>query len=262
MAVCYQQGQLHGRGDLDVYLQNASGNPSNAYSITYAIYCCDAGTGQEILIGSSARTPVNPAVGEYYAALQVPSNAAIGSYRIRWTFKERADYPEQQAVQEFGIVGVDTATTESTYSQCEQGLISKIRFMLRDRNPDRHYRFRPPEGEGTIGCYNQVFGYVWEDEELLEFLEIALWKWNLFPPETEQLMTLDALCSMKPVWKAAILWGGIVNAAMALAINWIADEFSVSGETEVRVCLPDGREIDLPIAELYDICHGESDGVV
>jgi hypothetical protein len=121
-------------------------------------------------------------------------------------------------------------------------------------SPDRNYRFRPPEGEGEVGCFNQVFGYIWEDEELLQFMEIALDKWNMHPPDTSNLCTLDQLCAKKPAWRAAVLWGGIVNAAMALAFNWVSDEFSVAGDTPVRVILPDGREVDLPIAELHGVC--------
>lgn len=258
MAVCYSQGQELTRGDLDIFLTNAAGNPTNAFSITYAVYCVDPTSCAEILIGSATRTPVNPTVGEYYTALQVPPNAGLGTYRVRWTIQETAGAPAQMAVQEFCVTDSSSSTgTTSTYSQCELELISKIRFMLRDQNPARNYRFRPPEGEGTVGCFNQVFGFIWEDEELYEFLEIALWKWNMHPPETESLSTLDALCSKKPVWRAAILWGGIVNAAMALAINWISDEFSVSGDTRVKVFLPDGREVDLPVSELYGICHEE-----
>jgi hypothetical protein len=228
VAVCFNQGQVIGRGDLDLYLTNASGNPANAYEISYAIYCVDPTTCAEVLIGSDARTPVNPAVGEYYAALQIPPNASIGGYHIRWTFREFAGAPQQQVVQEFCVVGQSVSTATTSITGCRASLISKLRFMLRDTNPDKYYHFRPPEGEGVIGCYNQVNGFIWTDEELLQFLEIALWKWNMHPPETEYLGDLDALCTMKPVWQAAILWGGIVNAAMALAINWIADEFDYS----------------------------------
>jgi hypothetical protein len=228
VAVCFNQGQVLGRGDLDIFLTNAAGNPANAYSITYAIYCVDPTSCAEILIGSAARTPVNPAVGEYYAALQVPANATVGDYRIRWTFKEFAGTPDQQVVQEFCVVGTSVSTSSGTMTQCESELVSKLRFMMRDTNPDKNYHFRPPEGEGVVGCYNQVFGYIWEDEELLEFLEIALWKWNMFPPETEYLGTLDAVCTQKPIWKAALLWGAIVNASMAIAFNWVADEFDYS----------------------------------
>ena len=229
MAVCFNQGAELTRGGLDLFLKSPNGNPTNAFSVTYSVYCVDATTCAEVLIGTANRTPVNPAVGEYYAALQIPPSAKTGTYRIRWNIQESAGAPVQQVVQEFCVVGTSgTSPTTPTYSQCEQELIDKIRFMLRDKNPDRNYRFRPPEGEGSIGCNNQVFGYIWEDEELYEFLEIALWKWNSFPPETESLCDLNTLCQKKPAWRAAVLWGGLVNASMALAYNWTADEFDYS----------------------------------
>jgi len=228
MSVVFTQGQLLGRGDLDIFLSNASGNPINVYQITYAVYFVDPVSQAEVLIGSNARTPVNPAVGEYYAALQVPSNAAPGDYRIRWLFRETAASAQEGAVQEFGVVTVTSTTIESSYSGCVQDLINKMRVLTRDNNPDKNYKFAPPKSEGEVGCYNQVFGYIWEDAEFAEYLEIALWKWNAHPPETEELNNLDRLCQSKPAWKASILWGALVNAAQALAYNWIVNEFDYS----------------------------------
>ena len=230
MSVVFTQGQLLGRGDLDIFLSNASGNPINVYQITYAIYLVDPVTKVETLIGSNARTPVNPSVGEYYAALQVPSNAAPGDYTIRWLFRETTSSAQEGAVQEFGVVSMAAAETGSYtgYSSCMTDLIHKLRVLTRDNNPDRNYRFRPPEGEGQIGCYNQIFSYLWEDAEFAEYLEIALWKWNIHPPETEELKTVEQLCSTKPAWKAALLWGALVNAAQALAYNWTVNEFDYS----------------------------------
>jgi len=227
MAVAFNPGQTTIRGDLDIYLTNSQGVPANAYSISYGIYYVDPATEAETLIGSSTRTPVNPAVGEYYAALTIPTTAVAGTYRIRWTFKETATIPAQTVVMEWAVVSVtgDTATSYSTY---EQQMIDKLRILLRDNNPDRNYHFRPPEHEGTIGCYNQVFGYVWTDEELLEYLERALDWWNMLPPETENLCSIDKLVSMKPAWRTAVLWGAIVHACFALATNWVQDEFSYS----------------------------------
>lgn len=95
-------------------------------------------------------------------------------------------------------------------------------------SPDRTYHFRPPTGEGTIGCHNQVFGAIWEDEELLEFLIMALDQWNAMPPETEELCDLDSMSQRKPSWKAPILWGAVGTAAMMLAFRWTADEFDYS----------------------------------
>lgn len=135
MAVCFNQGAEVGRGDLDIFFTSQStGNPTNVYSISYALYCIDPGTGQEILIGSPARTPVNPQVGEYYAALQIPPNAAIGDYVIRWVFKRTAADPEEGAVMEFCVVGNSVSTSsESSLGPCEAELVSRLRFLLRDK---------------------------------------------------------------------------------------------------------------------------------
>ena len=228
MSVVFQHGQTIGRGDLDIFLSNSNGNVANAYEIYFALYYVDPISTAEVLIGGDKRQPMNPSVGEYYAALAIPSGAGVGDYRIRWTFKEFSSTPYQQVVQEFNIVGETVITSQSKYTQHEQDMIHKLRILLRDQNPDKFYHFRPPEHEGSIGKYNQVFGYIWEDEELLEYLERALDWWNMMPPETEMLCDMDRLVKSKPAWRTAILWGAIIHAATALAFNWVADEFDYS----------------------------------
>jgi hypothetical protein len=228
MGVVFRPGETLGRGGLDIFLTNSVGNPTNAYSIQYAIYFVDPITQQEVLIGPAQRTPVNPAVGEYYAALQIPGTATIGSYRIRWVMQETSASPQQGVVQEFGVVSQSTEVITPVYSGCVADLIRKMRVLTRDNAPDRNYRFVPPQGEGVVGCYNQVFGFLWTDEEFLQYLEIALDKWNLHPPSTEEIRSIDQLCQQKPSWRAALLWGALVNAAQALAYNWTANEFSYS----------------------------------
>lgn len=228
MSVAFKHGQTIGRGDLDIFLSNANGNVANAYEIYFALYYVDPVSSAEVLIGGDRRQPMNPSVGEYYAALAIPSGASVGDYRIRWTFKEFASTPYQQVVQEFNIVGESIITTQNKFTQHEQDMIHKLRILLRDQNPDKFYHFRPPEHEGSIGRYNQVFGYIWEDEELLEYLERALDWWNMMPPETEMLCDMDRLVKSKPAWRTAILWGAIIHAATALAFNWVADEFDYS----------------------------------
>jgi hypothetical protein len=95
-------------------------------------------------------------------------------------------------------------------------------------SPDRNYHFRPPEQEGVIKKYNRVFGYIWEDYELLCYLQMGLDWFNSFPPETESIRTLNDLCARKPVWRTFILWAAAVHALFALSANWVADEFSYS----------------------------------
>ena len=228
MSVAFKQGETIGRGDLDIFLSNSNGNVANAYEISFALYFVDPVSSAEVLIGGAQRQPMNPSVGEYYAALAIPRSSTIGDYRIRWTFKEFAASPFQQVVQEFNVVGETVITTTEKFTQHERDMIHKLRILLRDQNPDKFYHFRPPEHEGSIGKYNQVFGYIWEDEELLEYLERSLDWWNMMPPETEMLSDMDRLVKSKPAWRTAILWGAIIHAATALAFNWTADEFDYS----------------------------------
>ena len=227
MGVAFQLEQILGRGDLDIFLTTRTGNPSNAYSITYAVYWVDPNTSAEVVIGSAERTPINPTIGEYYAALMIPSDSTIGDYRIRWTFQELSTSPQQQVVQEFAVVGGLSASTND-YTDNEQAMIDKLRMLLRDQNPDKFYHFRPPEHEGSIGNYNRVIGYVWEEAELMEYLERGLDWWNMFPPETEGLKNLDLLVNRKPVWRTAGLWCAIIHATFALQANWTVEEFDYS----------------------------------
>lgn len=238
MSVCFSPGQDIGRGDLDIFLTNSSGNPANAAEISYAIYFVDISgglPGVEVLIGPAIRIPINPMVGEYYASLQVPPNATPGDYRIRWTFRELPGFPEQQVVQEFGVVDPSLALPGgggggvggTGYTAGQLQMLRSLRIFLRDNNPDRNYRFRPPEQAGVINQFNQVFGFIWEDYELLEYLIRALAWWNMFPPSTG-VRNLDELVNQAPEWTTAVLLQAMVHALMALSINWVADEFDYS----------------------------------
>jgi hypothetical protein len=229
MGVAFTSGQELSRGDLDIFLTNAQGNAANSYEIYYGIYYVDPVSSVEVLIGSERRIPLNPSVGEYYASLRIPESADPGTYRVRWTFREVAGAPLQQVVQEWAIVSANSfLTTTSPYSVAEQDMIRRLRIMLRDQNPDKFYRFRPPEREKDISKYNQVFGYIWEDEELHEYLLAGLDWWNMFPPETESLKTIDFLVSKKPAWRTVVMWAAIVHAATALQFLWTSEEFTYS----------------------------------
>jgi hypothetical protein len=126
--------------------------------------------------------------------------------------------------------------------------------LLVSNSPDRNYHFRPPAHEATISQYNQVFGFIWEDEELKEFLERGLDMINASPPKT-MLTTCTQLVQCHPEWRTLMLNGAMLHALMALVINWVADEFSLNGGTVVQVLLPDGREVDLPIETLYGVIY-------
>jgi len=425
MPVAFNTGQELGRNDLHLFLVNEYGVPINAAKVTYAIYYVDKSMGEpgvEVLIGAAERTPVNPSVGEYYAALLVPPGAAAGTYRIRWKIQKLVNSEFQEVVQEFAVVA-QAAQYQGLklYSPCEAGMIDKLRIFLRDNcvggeemvevdangvlvrigmedlhgvlssqnghlfehrglvhnafhdgklltrsvsmegvvewkrvirthraevgpetiwrlttqqgssivtgghrvyltsttavdaetlrvgdlvlclvggkaeqqpllgvqqeptrevmfdlcvegnhnlflansticahnSPDRNYHFRPPEQEGVIKRYNRVFGYIWEDHELYAYLEMSLNWWNSMPPETEGMSSLNLLCQQKPGWSTFILWGAAVHALFALALNWAADEFSISSREMVKVYLPDGRALDVSMGDLWEIIHSE-----
>jgi hypothetical protein len=225
----FTPGQTLGRGDLDLFLTDANGIATNAAVITYALYYVDPGPPEvEVLIGSATRTPVNPAIGEYYAALMVPPTATPGTYRIRWTFQQYVNSTPQQVVQEWQVVTPDTQLTAVQYTPCQTDLIRRLRILLRDNNPDKNYHFRPPQHEGAIDQFNRIFGRIWEDDELLEYLERGLDWWNMFPPSTRGMDTLDKLCAEYPAWRTAVMWAAITHACFAVAANWVADEFDYS----------------------------------
>jgi len=224
MPVSFYRGQQLGREDLNIFLENSNNTPTNAAEITYALY--DFSTGMEVLLGSPVRVPSNPSVGEYYASVVVPLDANLGSYRVRWTFRETVSGPIQQVVQEFDVI--DKATLQTMlYTDVESDLVRRLRILLRDNKPDRNYHFRPPAHEETVQQFNRVFGFIWEDDELDEYLQRALDQVIAAPPRTP-FVNLDQFVQSRPEWRTLLLNGAMMHALFAVMLNWIADEFDYS----------------------------------
>lgn len=227
MSTAFYRGQQLGTKDLDICLDNAAGHPTNVVEITYALY--DVTTGQEALLGIPRRTPANDSVGHYFASVVIPLDANVGCYRVRWTFRQMVGGPIHQVVQEFNVI--DKATENggmgSCFTACEGDLIRRLRIMLRDNNPDRNYHFRPPAHEETIRQFNRVFGYIWEDYELQEFLQNGLDMVSAAPPRTP-IPNCDVLIRSYPEWRTIVLNGAMMYAFLAMMSNWIADEFDYS----------------------------------
>lgn len=224
MSVGFLRGQQLGREDLNIFTTNVSGHPTNAAEIYYAVY--DFTTGMEALVGSPKRTPVNPAIGEYFASLIIPPDANLGTYRIRWTMREVVGGPLQSVVQEFEVQD-RTIAILPCYTNIQADLIGRLRVLLRDQNPDKFYKFRPPAHEETIKQFNRVFGHIWEDAELLEYIERSLDMISAAPPETP-FGSVDQMVMLKRNWTTLLLTGAQIYALQALQINWTADEFDYS----------------------------------
>lgn len=224
MGVVFRRAQELKRGDLDIYLKAKDGTPKNTAQIVYNVY--DFTTGVEVLLPPQDRIPENPTVGEYFASFIIPIDANLGRYRIRWKFREYLNSQQAEVVQEFSIVdNLTQVITTAGITPVEYDLIRGLRIMLRDNNPARNYHFIPPAGEETVNQFNRVFGFIWEDCELLEFLRVSNDSINMYPPQTFY-ETLDQLISQHRNWRTLLFTGAMIHSVNALAMNWIADEFS------------------------------------
>lgn len=219
--VAYFPGQILGQNELYINVLNERNNPFDPEDIWYQIF--DRTTGLDVLQGSSKNVPVKMKTGSYYANYQIPSGANVGDWYIKWSFKEHlTDVSTRSVVQEFAVVGAGT-DVNSIYSSTERTLIRRLRFLLRDNNPDRNYHFVPPDSEKVIQNFTETFGFIWTDEELFEYLTLAVDAVNMYPPiEQYTLMSLPNFLQTIVTVKAAVF------ALFALSINWAHDEFDYS----------------------------------
>ena len=224
MAVAFLRGTTTGPSDLSITVRDINNSLIDPYQLFYAIY--DYTTGIEVLQGPPTNIPVRASVGQYYAQVTIPADGNIGVWRIRWTIQETSTDPVYQSVQEFQVVGNSVIPVSFSGDANTDGLIYSLRTFLRDNNPDRNYRFRPPSSEKFIQGQTQVFGFIWEDEELYEYLLWAVDDFNSRPPTTG--INLANLGSSERRWRTTILIRAAAFACMAIAMNWIADEFSYS----------------------------------
>jgi len=223
MSVAYQPGQTLTQDDLKILIRDSVGNLVDPYYIRYSLF--DYTTGVEVLIGAPDQVPATVGTGQFYVSTTIPLDANIGDWIVRWNFRESVGSPLVQVVQEFNIVAT-TVVTSITNDSSEQVMLRRLRIILRDNNPDRNYRFRPPSQEQFLQAQTQVFGYVWEDYELYEYLLMAVDFFNTAPP-----VTSIALNQTPDRWRSVVLLKAASIACGALALNWIVDEFtySVSG---------------------------------
>lgn len=249
MSVAYQPGQTLTKDDLKILIRDNTGNLVDPYYIRYSIF--DYTTGVEVLIGVPDQVPATMGVGQYYVSTTMPLDSNIGDWLVRWNFRETATSPTVQVVQEFNIVAQDVKT-DITSIDSEQLMIRRLRIILRDNNPDRNYRFRPPASEKFLQAQAQVFGYVWEDYELYEYLLMAVDYFNTAPP-----VTGITLLNTPERWRAVVLLKAASLACGALALNWIVDEYSIKGDERLIVKDGDGIEYNLTIKDLHEIIYGE-----
>lgn len=118
-----------------------------------------------------------------------------------------------------------------------------------------HNSFRPPASEKFIQGQTQVFGFVWEDEELLEYLYMAVDDFNSRPPVTG--IEMSNLWGSERRWRTTIILRAAAFACFAIAMNWILDEFSFCKDETLTVKDADGNTYSLAVWELFDILYGD-----
>ena len=224
MAVAFLRGTTTGPSDLSITVRDSNNNLVDPYQLFYAVY--DFTTGIEVLMGALTNTPVRSSVGQFFAQVVIPADANIGLWRIRWTIQEASIDPVYQSVQEFQVVGSNVIPVSFSGDPNIDALIYSLRVFLRDQNPDRNARFRPPESEKFIQGQTQVFGFLWEDEELYEHLLFAIDDFNSRPPVTG--INLANLFSSERRWRTTILIRAAAFACMSMALTWVSNEFSYS----------------------------------
>ena len=216
--VVYYPGQTLTEKDLYIITRNQIGNQADVYKISYSV--SQRISGLEILISPQELTPIRLGVGHYFANYQIPGDALPGDYYIRWKFNETPSSEENFATQEFAVIDGSVIVT-SIYGENEKTLIRKLRYILRDNNPDRNYHFMPPAQEEVIQGFTQKFGYVWEDDELYEYIDFAISDLNNRPPR--EGWTIDTLPARL---HSLVLSQAAATALRALAINWAHEEWS------------------------------------
>jgi hypothetical protein len=254
MSVAFRRGTTTGPSDLSITIRDTLGSLIDPYRLQYAVF--DKTTGIEVLVGSPVNLPIKISTGQYYAQIVIPADGNIGDWLVRWTIQETSTDPVYQSVQLFSVVG-DSAITSFTGNINYDKLIYSLRILLRDNNPDRNYRFRPPASEKFIQGQTQVFGFIWEDEEMLEYLYLAVDDFNTRPPVTG--ITIDDLFASMGRWKTAILLRAASFACFAIAMNWIADEFSIDGGEQLKIRIGQtGNEIEISISLLFTLLYADA----
>jgi len=120
-----------------------------------------------------------------------------------------------------------------------------------------HNSFRPPASEKFIQGQTQVFGFIWEDEELLEFIYLAVDDFNGRPPITG--IDVNDLWGNERRWRTTIILRAAAFACFAIAMNWIADEFSIGEENKISLRIgKEGKIKEMPIGDVFDKIYGDS----
>jgi len=102
MAISYERGSTLGPQDLYVFIRNNANEYVDVEEVSYEIfYVDDCGTTPMLTMQENA--VIRFGVGQYYAPVNVPVDAPIGTYLIRWDIKKDADTNRFAVENKFNI---------------------------------------------------------------------------------------------------------------------------------------------------------------
>lgn len=224
-----QRGERVTGNRLQIFVKDEFGAPVTPFSIMYSIF--DRTCPSPILFGEERRLPLQGGMQGHYAAdFTLDLQAPLGPWEIRWYIKRDALALEVVIVEDFEVVSAlhPCFGFEASLDACTRTLVSDLRVLLRDNNPDRHYHFRPPEHGVRVQNYTEKFGFVWETPELLVALRHAVSAVNLYPPRTWFCLSDFCMGGSAGDWSHLLFYKAAALAARMVQTNWIVDEFDYS----------------------------------
>lgn len=134
MSTVITRGEPLSRDDLKIFIQDLNGNYVSPAWITYTIYRVisdrfyNQECGEEPILETINSVPLPFGIGKFYAAWQMPHDISVGTFRIKWNFKEFPDSRIQEEVQEFNIVQKATTRAEACASASGSSLLPHNMF--------------------------------------------------------------------------------------------------------------------------------------
>lgn len=108
MSVIFQHLEELGPDDLNIVITDAFNVPINPSDITYTIKYFAPGCPNGEVMPPANRTPQNPAIGTFWADLQIPQGWPYGLYQIVWRWRLSTSNPYLAQAQQFQVVQMST----------------------------------------------------------------------------------------------------------------------------------------------------------
>lgn len=123
-------GHVFQRGDLPLYIQDATGNPASPSIVQYTMFRYVKGNPNPVQVGPCGRTPVTADLGEYYATGVAGECGQPGDWFVQWVYQEAFDSQKVEAIFPFKVfnsadfpVACATSTSSSSCG-CKRGAMA------------------------------------------------------------------------------------------------------------------------------------------